>query len=374
VRYFTITHLYNAGLSDDELQTYRHGLSKLINSLSWGRQIVVPHPVDPTKTIFRIDFRDFKWSEKVWDSIVAANPYGVYYETESGRYCYAATTSKIFHIRGDWFVAAASRPPLYHQVLQLPSLDRDLENLVRVDVEEDIRAERVARAGFNGSGVSRNNRIIERHESGYGAYWKSYDFAANAGQKNIFASPLGPGKETNRFNHDGGEIIFNLPNGLQAYMLVNAKGNRLDKGPIEIVSDPKRPDRAVENGISCMSCHVKGMIEKDDQIREHILKNRNAFSEREAGTILALYLPKNRFGALLLEDADRFRKAVEETGGKVSTTEPIVALTLRFESEMDLALAAAEAGLRLEEFEEQLARSRLLARTLGSLNVEGGTV
>jgi hypothetical protein len=58
----------------------------------------------------------------------------------------------------------------------------------------------------------------------------------------------------------------------------------------------------------------------------------------------------------------------------VSTTEPIVALTLRFESEMDLALAAAEAGLRLEEFEEQLARSRLLARTLGSLNVEGGTV
>ena len=41
-RYFTLTHLYNAGLSAEELQSYRHGLSKLINSLSWGKQIVPP--------------------------------------------------------------------------------------------------------------------------------------------------------------------------------------------------------------------------------------------------------------------------------------------------------------------------------------------
>ncbi len=35
-RYFTLTHLHNAGLSADELQSFRHGLSKLVNSLSWG--------------------------------------------------------------------------------------------------------------------------------------------------------------------------------------------------------------------------------------------------------------------------------------------------------------------------------------------------
>src|SRR3712207_7214494 len=33
--YFTLTHLLNAGLSADELQTYRNGISKLVNSLSW---------------------------------------------------------------------------------------------------------------------------------------------------------------------------------------------------------------------------------------------------------------------------------------------------------------------------------------------------
>src|SRR5262245_22145017 len=35
VRYFSITHLFNAGLGEDELQTYRNALAKLINSLSW---------------------------------------------------------------------------------------------------------------------------------------------------------------------------------------------------------------------------------------------------------------------------------------------------------------------------------------------------
>ena len=32
------------------------------------------------------------------------------------------------------------------------------------------------RAGFLKSGVSDHNRLIERHESNYGAYWVSYDF------------------------------------------------------------------------------------------------------------------------------------------------------------------------------------------------------
>ena len=35
-RYFTLTHLYNAGESAQILQEYRNGLSKLVNSLSWG--------------------------------------------------------------------------------------------------------------------------------------------------------------------------------------------------------------------------------------------------------------------------------------------------------------------------------------------------
>ncbi len=71
------------------------------------------------------------------------------------------------------------------------------------------------------SGVSRNNRVIERHEipgSRCRGYWLSYDFASNGdpiAPKDILANPLD-------FVQDGGEIIFTLPNGLQGYMIVGA--------------------------------------------------------------------------------------------------------------------------------------------------------
>ena len=98
-------------------------------------------------------------------------------------------------------------------------------------------------AAFNRSGVSQNNRLIEWHKFAYGSYWKSYDFGGNVGRQNLFEHPLGPGTADAEFKHDGGEIIFTLPNGLQGYLLVDGQGKRIDKGPTTIVSDPKRPDR-----------------------------------------------------------------------------------------------------------------------------------
>lgn len=372
-RYFTLTHLHNAGLSADELQSYRHGLAKLVNSLSWGKRVVVPQPVDPARTIFRIDLRDYQWNEKVWDAIVARNPYGVQFPHEAARYCATVTRSPLPFVRGDWFVAAAARPPLYHEVLQLPATEQELEKMLRIDTLENIRQERVARAGFNSSGVSRNNRLIERHESGHVVYWKSYDFAGNTGRQNLFAHPLGP-HPSHGFQHDGGEIIFNLPNGLQAYMLADAKGRRLDKGPTAIVSDPRRPDRAVENGLSCMSCHARGLIEKADQVRAHVLKNADAFSRQDVEAIAALYPPREKMAALIRKDARRFQDAVAQTAAPLSATEPVAALALRFEAELDLPLAAAEAGVTADDFLKALERYAALAQQLGALRIEGGTV
>jgi tetratricopeptide (TPR) repeat protein len=373
-RYFTLTHLYNAGLSDDELQSYRHALAKLVNSLSWGGKVVVPRPVDPAGTVLRIDLRDYQWNEKVWDAVLAANPYGVASPSEVARECCEQTGCAQPHVRGDWFVASASRPPLYHEVLQLPATLGELERLLRLDTAEDVRQERVARAGFNSSGVSRNNRLIERHEAGGVVCWVSYDFAGNVGRQNLFAHPLGPGGGEGAFRHDGGEVIFTLPNGLQAYFLTTGAGKRLDKGPLAIVSDPRRPDRAVENGISCMSCHARGLVPKDDQVREHVLKNLAAFSREDRDTVLALYPPREKFAALVRADSRRFQEAVAKTGAPLSASEPVVAAALHFEAEMGLPLVAAEAGVRPEDLLGALGRSPRLAKHLGLLRVPGATV
>ena len=380
-RYFTLTHLYNAGLSDDNLQTYRIGLSRLINSLSWGRRVEIPQAINSRKTIFRIDLRDYRWKSATWEQLVAANPFGILYNSPIASSCYSMTGSTQPFVRGDWFVFAASVPPLYHELLEIPKTDIELEKTLQVNVKENIRERQTARAGFNGSGVSQNNRMIERHELDLtnGAYWKSYDFGSSTGKQNIFNHPLST-EGASSFQQDGGEIIFNLPNGLQAYMLVDAKGTRIDKGPTSIVSDPKRPDRAVVNGLSCMSCHNQGMIEKEDQIRQHVEVNRNSFGTSEADLILGLYPGTQKMNSFYKEDTERFVKAVEKTGqkldakGRIVGTDPVVILASLFEQELDLNLASAEASVLPEEFLIMLERDAQLSRTLGAVRNQGGTI
>lgn len=373
-RYFTITHLYNAGLSEDELETYRQAVSKLINSLSWGKAIAVPKAIDADRTILRIDLRSYKWTDRFWDLLESHYDYGLLEKTELEKRCQMAAKTHLPYLRGDWFVAHAAVPPLYHDLLQLPQNDQGLESLLHLNLRDNQKDSPALRAGFNGSGVSKNNRLIERYETFFGAYWKSYDFAGNTGVQNLFSSPLGPRKRPNAFQHAGGELVFNLPNGLQAYMLVDQSGRRIDKGPLEIVSDPRRPDRAVVNGLSCMSCHARGIIFKEDQVRPHVLQNKQAFVDDELKLILALYVPREKMNKAMDEDAARFRAAVEKTGCRLGTTEPVVALAVRYESEIDLALAAAELGMTAETLRKQFARSVTLARSVGPLAVEGGTV
>ena len=373
-RYFTLTQLRNANLSEDELTSYRNGISKLVNSLSWSRTIEAPTPIDPTRTILRIDLRHYRWTDSSWNLLTDVYPFGVFEGSDAEKKCREWTRSPLPFLRGDWFVAHAALPPFYHELLQLPRTDRELERRLHVDATEDINDAIAIRAGFNGSGISRNNRLIERHETPFGAYWKSYDFGSSTGRKNLFASPLGPGPGANTFRHDGGEIIFTLPNGLQGYMLVDGKGDRIDKGPTEIVSDARRPDRAVVNGLSCMSCHARGIIAKDDQIREHVEKNQSAFSKTERQAIFDLYPPRDRLRKALDQDAARFAAAVARTGASVGATEPIVALALRFEAELDLNFVAGELGIPATELSKRFAKSVTLSRLLGSLAVEGGTV
>jgi mono/diheme cytochrome c family protein len=373
-RYFTLVHLHNAGISEDEMQTYRHALSKLVNSLSWGHEVVQPEPVDTAGTILRIDLRDFDWARRdvnVWEDILKSYPYGVSYQTTEAKSLYEQTKTQLPYVMADWFVARASRPPLYHQVLQLPATAQELETLLRIDSVNDIRQVRVVRAGFSESGVSQNNRIIERHPSVYGAYWKSYDFLKSTEDGNIFEHPLGPraAEGPSGFVHNGGELIFSLPNGLQGYMLVDGNGKRLDKAPSQIVTDHKSPDALVENGHSCMSCHVRGLNEKTDEVRAAVLGSRASFDD--ADRILALYPDSSRLRQLLEKDNKRFRAALEQTGAPFGQTEPILMLSREFEKSVDLSRVAAELGLKPDEFEKRLeTASPALARRFSPLKAK----
>jgi WD40 repeat protein len=369
-RYFMLTPLYNAGCSEDELQTARLALSRLVNSLSRGTRVVPPQPIDPERTIVRIDLRDYRWSEPDWGGLIAGHePFSRSFPAAAG------APPEPLPVRADWFVHAFSRPPLYHRLLELEPTAARVEGALGVNAGENIRTSKVLRAGFNGSGIARHNRLLERHEGRDGYYWKSYDFAAPGGRRDLFAHPRGPAPGENTFQHDGGEIIFALPNGLQGYLLVDARGNRIDRAPSAIVSDPRHPEHVVENGISCMSCHTaRGLIDKADQVRAHVEKNPDAFREDERPAILALYPPREKFAAALRADAERYRQALAQTGSAARGTEPIVVTALRFEADLGLKEAAAELWLAPDELQQRLADFPSLGRSLGVLRTDGGTI
>ena len=375
-RYFTLTHLYNAGETTEDLHAYQRALSKLVNSLSWGREIVNPQPVDSEETIFYIDLRDYEWEVGInrWTLIEAEYPYKVEFNAPTQTTLHEKLTNlredmdcEVPFVHVDWFLATASLPPLYHDILDLPRTDRALEAKLGVDVVSNLRnaaGKRVWRAGFNKSGVSNNNRVVERHQFQHGAYWKSYDFAGSVGTQYIFTHPLS-------FTHDGGEIIFNLPNGLQAYYLSDAGGNRLNTAPIEIVRNLAASDPTVRNGLSCIGCHTEGMKEFEDEVRAVVEQNPNPPFDKDRA--LRLYTDQATMAALVEEDTQRYRQALEKTGGVFGGIEPVQRFHEAFQRPLDASQAAAAVGLEAEVFLQKV-RGNTRLQNLGLLTLENGTM
>ncbi len=375
-RYFTLTHLYNAGESPEALNAYKIALSKLVNSLSWGFDVINPTPIDAQETIFYIDLRHYEWDvrNEAWTQIEREYPYSIEFnpETQGGLHekltnLRAEMDCEVPFVHVDWFLANASLPPLYHDILDLPETDRELEQQLEVNVARNIDTApgvRVWRAGFNDSGVSNHNRVVERHTSRYGAYWKSYDFAGSVGPQHIFTHPL-------TFRHDGGEVVFNLPNGLQGYYISDASGNRIDEAPTTIVSNPAASNPAVRNGLSCIGCHTEGMKTFEDEVRAVVLRQPDTPAKAQA---LRLYVEQSVMDELVAADTDHYRIALEKTGGIFGGIEPVHRFHEEFHYPVDAAHAAAAVGLETEAFLRAVDDKPSLQRLGLAGFLEGGDV
>ena len=364
-RYFTLTLLYNAGESPDTLNIYRMALSKLINSLSWRGDIINPHPIDPAQTIFYVSLFEYEWDAgDVWTQLEEVYPYHLEFDVQTQPGLSRKLTDlreemdcEVPFVQVDWFLATASLPPLYHDILGLPETDGELERELGVDVARNIAlapGRRVWRAGFNDSGPSKHNRVVERHRSRYGAYWKSYDFAGSVGARHIFTYPLG-------FEHDGGEVIFNLPNGLQGYYISDGLGNRIDAAPLSIVSNEAASDKVVRNGLSCIGCHTEGMKPFTDTVRGVIEQTRNPSYDRDH--VLRLYVEQAEMDEYVNEDTERYKAALEETGNVFGgIIEPVSFGAEAFQGALDASHAAAAIGMERDTFLDKIRTESSLQR------------
>lgn len=360
-RYLTLANLYNGGASEKAMEVYRQGAVKLLNSLNYEPNPIMYKKFGPSDTILRFNLDDMGWDDDKWDLLQANNPFLVRFDNSIARFIEDQTDTKTPIIRADVFAFVAPRPTLYLKLLDIPDTFQELEKFLGVSVEEEIAANRVMRAGFQKSGVSQNNRMIERINTKFGPLWNSYDMAGNQGRQSLFLHPLGPTGE-NAFKHDGGEMIYTLPNGFQAYYLSTETGKMLISGPTEIVRDPRRRDLKVTNGISCMSCHAFGIRdENQDEIRDYVLSSASFDSETRK-KVMALYPPREEMMKVMARDKKRFLDAMASAGLDPKLMldgqhEMISALSDQFERNLTLEMAAAEFGMSVEQFENTVQRA-----------------
>lgn len=367
-RYFTLTHLNNnyTHVTDFDVRLYRAAFCKTINSLSYEPDIYVPPFIDQEQTVFRVDMRRLGWDADTWKWLIGQYPYGMHYHNVADEGLASLdeqiddlSGSQLCWMRADWFINSATRPKIYDRFLKIPHNVSELEARLNVNFAKNYRENRIARAGFATSGVSIGNRLVERHPALHGYYWKSYDFTDKGGRGNLFRRPLGPAFPTNEypalaFEHDGGEMIFSLPNGLQAYMLTDAAGNRIEKGPIEVVRDSKETAGTPEvlNGLSCIHCHRHGMIEFQDTVRDGtgvrgdaMRKVRSIYSPAEQ---MARYVTgdSNRFMVALDQAISPFLKVGDDANRNVSEfAEPVGAVVRFYQRDVSPETAAFELGL-----------------------------
>lgn len=365
IRYISLRPLYNdSDVSPENYEAYRQATVKMINALSWNPEPYKWEAVDEYGVLMRIYLPEIDWDQHKWHTLEAIYPYGVGSETDpylSPLKHMAKTEVPI--LRADWFAATASVSPLYYDLLGLPDTVQGLEQLLNLDMVKNIQNEQVVRAGFQDSGVSTNNRLIERHALGTGFFWTSYDFAGSKGRQSFFEYPLGPKEaygEELAFNHDGGESIFTLPNGFHAYYLNTAEGERLDVGPTSIVRDDDYSDGTGEvvNGISCISCHSKGIRYNDDGVRDVAMGNLS-LSPSSRQTIDAIYPGNDVVQDWFKKDQQAFFDTLTSAGIDPETTagglEPVRGLFVYYVDHfVDLQQAANELGMPEEELRKRM--------------------
>jgi mono/diheme cytochrome c family protein len=372
-RYVSFAHYVGQGRSEQEMEGVRQVFTFTLNSLSRRGELVEAVTIDPQRSIFRFQLADLGWSEQLWDQLTGFYPYCLKSDAAAHEALYVQLRTEAPVVRGDWFIATATKAPLYDLLIDLPDNVDQLAARLGIDINENINhpgleePDNLVRIGFRKSGVALHNRMLERHLGTQGQYlWISYDFDSNLGRADLLANPLGPANRDeigfeHTFEHAGGEVIYTMPNGMQGYMLVDAVGNKIDVAPFNVVRDPRRRTGVVENGISCYGCHgYTGMLRPRDmdEVGRYVDTHIANFDGEELDEIEASY-PRVLRPDVFTSDATRYKAIAQSIpGGGITKTEgeysAFVSMVGQYESNVGFHGAAAEFGEEYARFRERV--------------------
>jgi formylglycine-generating enzyme required for sulfatase activity len=143
--------------------------------------------------------------------------------------------------------------------------------------------------------------------------------------------------------------------------VADKNGTRLEGAPTEIVVDPLRfqTDGVVTPGVSCMSCHTKGIKKHDDETLaqfeslEALFKNNgsNPRLEKLVSDVKRIYKGNTILNQKYEQDEAAYTDAIQKTGNSTDNPDPVHATAAQFEAPLDMRAMAAELGHTPEEVE-----------------------
>jgi hypothetical protein len=167
---------------------------------------------------------------------------------------------------------------VYSQLLILPPLEKDLEKRLGVNapfIDVDVRAKHGAAVPKSQS-VAYNPRELQflTSSTGWDQHWysRTLDFdKVDRADRDIRETPAGKAKHVAR------EILFSLPNGLEAGYLANGEGKQAAFAPQNVAEDQRgappdgsyySPTKTVFTYAKCLDCHgeSRGLIGFDDNV------------------------------------------------------------------------------------------------------------
>lgn len=376
-RYLVSSHKVNA--KDDRLKEYETGLNKAVNSLSFEEDIINMDAIDEAQSIFRFDLRSYGLTRTDWKLVEDNDDFDLESFTDEGFTIKFLTGARKAWLHFDNFgFITQGKANVYYTLTNTPTDLGQLLRKVGVNVQAQFQDFSAQFLGSANSEISlQKNRLIVRFEGREGYVWITFDPVDLDGvpERNLFEFPLlnGTGGRA-LFNFDASEVIYSLPNGLQAYALFNAAGVRQDAAPLNIVTDTRSPlDPEINNAIDCYRCHNAGIIPMQDQIRDHVLQNASNFDIVDVELVGELYKPAAANNAAFNQDNNDYAEGLKLVGQAAGKQDGVTATDDIFRLNWDAKDVASFLLLEEQEFLSLLRRSQAGTAQVGQL-LTGGEI
>jgi mono/diheme cytochrome c family protein len=353
-RYISLSNRYTAGICADALDKDREAMTKMLNMLSVRAVVGSATPIDSDQLVYRVDLRDFDWDRPVtvagqnfadvWEAIAANNQYAVEFQGDDADDAKADAQTAFPFMMADQMMDVAMIGNLYYGILDIDinqKLGDFIKNNLGIDVQQDILDDQAIRAGTTKSRISRQDRLVERHDIQVrnGAFWQSFDFEADVGNQSIFQDPFG-------FVAGGSEAIFTLPNGMLGYII--ADGNDAIVQDSDILLDTSQNNFRAVTSISCSNCHSTGFIPVVDEVGPVALANAReiGLNRDEVEELQQIYVSPAEFAKQTADDSSTFyQRALQQADLPTQGADPVSANWLRFDQDIRLEDAAGDLGL-----------------------------